>query len=284
MIAASELILNPDGSLYHLNLKESDLGKTIIFVGDTERLELVSKHLDSVQVIVGRKGFVTHTGFWRGQRLSVIAVGMGTDNIDIVMTELDALVNIDLDTKLLKPELTSLNIIRIGTSGSIQGTIAMGTVLASEYAIGLDALMQYYIKPYTDVETRLEESVRETFPKLTFRPYVSMASATLLDRIAYDLPKGITMTVPGFYGPQGRNIRSNNVYPNIVQRASTFEFEGKVVTHLEMETAGIYALASMFGHQALSLNLILASRVSDDCIVDPNPMLAELVERVLEKL
>lgn len=284
MIAASELILNPDGSLYHLNLKERDLGQTIIFVGDTERLELVSKHLESVQVIVGRKGFVTHTGFLRGQRLSVIAVGMGTDNIDIVMTELDALVNIDLETKLLKPELTSLNIIRIGTSGSIQGNIAMGTVLASEYAVGLDALMQYYIKPYTDAETRLEEAVVDTFPKLTFRPYVSMASPKLLDKIAQGFPKGITMTVPGFYGPQGRNIRSNNVYPNIVQRASTFQFEGRVITHLEMETAGIYALASMFGHQALSLNLILASRVSDDCIVDPNPMLAELVERVLERL
>src|SRR5690606_12880495 len=163
-------------------------------------------------------------------------------------TELDALVSIELETKLLKPELTSLNIIRMGTSGSVRGTIAMGTVLASEYAIGMDELLQYYIKLYNYVETCLEERVWESFQTVTFRPYVSMPSATLLDRIAYDLPKGITMTVPGFYGPQGRNIRSNNVYPNIVQRASTFQFEGKVVTHLEMETAGIYALAAMFGH------------------------------------
>lgn len=284
MIAASELILNPDGSVYHLNLKEEDLAETIILVGDLERLALVSKHLDSVKVISGKKGFVTHAGLLRGERILVIVTGIGTDNIDIVLNELDALANIDLETKSLKPTLTSLDIIRIGTSGSIQGNIAMGTILTSEYAIGLDALMQYYIKPYTDAERRMEEAVVNTFPKLTFRPYVSMASSRLLDRIAKDLPKGITMTVPGFYGPQGRNIRSNNVYPNIVQRAGTFAAEGRVITHLEMETAGIYALANMFGHHALSINAILASRVNDECSEDPNPIIENTIRYVLDRV
>lgn len=284
MIAASELILNPDGSVYHLNLKKEDLAEIIIFVGDVQRLTLVSQYLDDVKVVVGKKGFETHTGILQGKRISVVAVGMGTDNVDIVMNELDALVNIDLETKLLKSTLTSLNIIRIGTSGSIQGNIAMGTMLASEYAIGLDALMQYYVKPYTDAERRMEEAVAEMFPKLTFRPYVSMASPKLLDKIARDLPKGITMTVPGFYGPQGRNVRSINVYPNIVERAGTFRAEGRVVTHLEMETAGIYALASMLGHQALSINVILASRVNDEYSADPNPMIADMIRYVLERV
>lgn len=284
MIAASELILNPDGSIYHLNLKEEDVAGTIIFVGDRERLEMVSKYLDSVKITIGKKGFETHTGLWREQRISVIAVGMGTDNIDIVMNELDALVNIDFETKILKPQLTSLNIIRVGTSGSIQRNIAMGTILASEYAIGLDALMQYYIKPYTDSERRIEEKVSEVFPKLTFRPYVSRASVKLLDKIASDLPRGITVTVPGFYAPQGRNIRSHNVYPDIVQRISTFRAEGQVVTHLEMETAGIYALASVLGHQALSINIILASRIHDEYSADPNRMIADMIEYVLERV
>lgn len=284
MIAASELTLNPDGSVYHLNLKQEDIAETIICVGDVERLELVSKYFDSVEVVIGRKGFVTHTGFWQDKRISVIATGIGTDNIDIVLNELDALVNIDLETKLLKPKLTSLDIIRIGTSGSIQGNIAMGTILASEYAIGLDALMQYYIKPYTDSEKRMEDTLVDVFPKLTFRPYVSMASPRLLARVAKDLPKGITMTVPGFYGPQGRNVRSHNVYPDIIQRAGTFKIDGKVITHLEMETAGIYALASMFGHQALSVNAILASRVNDECSDNPNPIIEDMIRYVLERV
>lgn len=284
MIAASELILNPDGSVYHLNLKEEDLAETIIFVGDVERLGLVSKYLDSVRIIAGKKGFVTHTGLLRGKKILVIATGIGTDNIDIVLNELDALANIDLETKALKSTLTSLDIIRIGTSGSIQGNITMGTILASEYAIGLDALMQYYIKPYTDSEKRIEEAVVDVFPELTFRPYVSMASPALLAKIAKDLPKGMTMTVPGFYGPQGRNIRSHNVYPDIIQRANTFGIDGRVITHLEMETAGIYALASMFGHQALSINAILASRVNDECSDNPNPIIEDTIRYVLDRI
>jgi uridine phosphorylase len=284
MIAASELLLNPDDSVYHLNLKPEDLANNIIFVGDVERLTLVSQYLGDVKVVVGKKGFETHTGMYGGKPISVIAVGMGTDNIDIVMNELDALVNIDLDTKLLKPTLTSLHIIRIGTSGSIQGNIAMGTMLVSEYAIGLDALMQYYIKPYTDAERRVEEAVVRTFPELTLRPYASAASTELMDRVGRDLPKGITMTVPGFYGPQGRNVRLHNVYPDIIQRANTFRAEGRVITHLEMETAGIYALANMLGHHALSINVILASRVNDDYSTDPKLMITDMISYVLERL
>ncbi|NGM89916.1 nucleoside phosphorylase, partial [Parapusillimonas sp. SGNA-6] len=180
MIADSELILNTDGSIYHLNLRPEDLAQTIILVGDPERLQWVSRYLDNVVVKKGKKDFITHTGLWKGQRISVISSGIGTDNIDIVLNELDALVNIDFETKSLKDDLTSLDIIRIGTSGSIQGNIAVGTVLASEYAIGFDALMQYYIKPYTEQETAIKEVAQQHFPALNFQPYVGRASTKLL--------------------------------------------------------------------------------------------------------
>ncbi|NGF58040.1 nucleoside phosphorylase [Parapedobacter sp. SGR-10] len=284
MIADSELILNTDGSIYHLNLRPEDLAQTIILVGDPERLQWVSRYLDNVVVKKGKKDFITHTGLWKGQRISVISSGIGTDNIDIVLNELDALVNIDFETKSLKDDLTSLDIIRIGTSGSIQGNIAVGTVLASEYAIGFDALMQYYIKPYTEQETAIKEVAQQHFPALNFQPYVGRASTKLLSQFASDLPKGLTMTVPGFYGPQGRHIRSNNVYPDLIEKAVGFSLAEKRITHLEMETAGIYALANMFGHHALSINTILASRVNDQLSENPKQMIDDMIRYVLERV
>ncbi len=284
MIADSELILNTDGSIYHLNLKPGDLSDTVILVGDPDRLDTVSRYLDRVEIKKGKKDFITHTGMFGDKRISVISSGIGTDNIDIVLNELDALVNIDFDTKNLKADLTSLNIIRIGTSGSIQGNISIGTILASEYAIGFDALMQYYIKPYTDEEREIQEAIRKQLPRLNFQPYVGMASPKLLKQLAQNLPKGITMTVPGFYGPQGRNIRSTNVYPDLIQQAMQFSLGGKKITHLEMETAGIYALANMFGHQALSINAILASRVSDQYSEEPSEIIDDMIRYVLNSL
>lgn len=284
MIPESEMILNADGSIYHLNLCPEDLADTIIFVGDQDRVPLVSQYFDSVQVKKGKREFITHTGMLRGKRISVLSTGIGTDNIDIVMNEIDALVNIDFKTKTLKPELKHVDIIRIGTSGSIQGNLAIGTILASEYAIGFDALMQFYIKPYTIQEERLRISIAEHFSNLLFKPYVGKASDRLLSKFAADLPKGITMTAPGFYGPQGRCVRSHNMHPNLIKLANSFCLEDKNITNLEMETAGIYALANMFGHHAISINAILASRINDEFSPNPAEIINRAIQFVLNKL
>ncbi|TJZ62779.1 phosphorylase [Sphingobacterium olei] len=284
MIADSELILNGDGSIYHLNLKPEDLAETIIFVGDPDRVSIVSQYFDTLDVKKGKREFITHTGTLRGKRISVISTGIGTDNIDIVINEIDALVNIDFTTKVLKAKLTSLDIIRIGTSGSIQGNIAIGTILASEYAIGFDALMQYYIKPYTDVELRIKKEIALQFPRLSFSPYVGKASERLIEKFAKDLPRGITMTAPGFYGPQGRNVRSHNVYPDLIKTANVFAMEGRRITNLEMETAGIYALANMFGHHAISINAILASRVNEQFCENPQEIIDNAIRWVLDRI
>lgn len=284
MIPDSEMILNADGSIYHLNLCPEDLADTIIFVGDPDRVGLVSQYFDSVEVKKGKREFITHTGTLRGKRISVISTGIGTDNIDIVLNEIDALVNIDFETKTLKPELKEVDIIRIGTSGSIQGNLAIGTILASEYAIGFDALMQYYIKPYTIEEQELQVAIERQFPTLTFKPYVGKASEKLLKKFAQELPKGITMTAPGFYGPQGRCVRSHNMYPDLISMANSFNSKGKKITNLEMETAGIYALANMFGHHAISINAILASRVNEEFSQNPAEVIDQAIRFVLDRL
>ncbi len=284
MIPDSELILNADGSIYHLNLRPEDISSTIIFVGDPDRVGLVSQYFDTVDVKKGKREFITHTGTLRGKRLSVISTGIGTDNIDIVMNEIDALFNVDFESKTLKDTLTSVDIIRIGTSGSIQGNLAIGTILASEYAIGFDTLMQFYCKSYSDQEIELKNAVHEHFSSLTFKPYVGRASERLLNKLASDLPKGITMTAPGFYGPQGRCVRSKNMYPDLIKRANSFVVGEKQITNLEMETAGIYALANMFGHHAISINAILASRVKDEFSENPQEVVDDAIKYILDRI
>lgn len=284
MIADSELILNADGSIYHLNLRPEDLADTIIFVGDPDRVGLVSQYFDSVEIRKGKREFITHTGLLRGKRLSVISTGIGTDNIDIVLNEVDALKNVDFETKTLKETITAVDIIRIGTSGAIQPNIPIGTILASEYAIGFDALMQFYIKTYTDEEENIKEAIKEQFASLSFLPYVGRASEKLLAKFALDLPRGITMTAPGFYGPQGRCIRSHNVYPNLIKQANSFTVGGRHITNLEMETAGIYALANMFGHHAISINAILASRVKEEFSANPQEVVDQAIRYILDRI
>jgi len=284
MINDAELILNADGSIYHLNLKPHEIADTIIFVGDPDRVTEVSKYFDSIEIKKAKREFITHSGSLNGKKLSVISTGIGTDNIDIVLTELDALVNFDFNTRALKREMSSLDIVRIGTSGSIQGNIAMGTILASEYAIGFDTLMQYYKKTDLPEELILQKEVIEFFDELTFKPYVAHASPKLLNLLAYDLPKGITMTAPGFYGPQGRNLRSTNMYPNLIRKANMFKFDNRQITNLEMETAGIYALSNMYGHHAISINAILASRVQDTFCHNPAEIVDQAIQLVLQRL
>ncbi|MBD1422718.1 nucleoside phosphorylase [Sphingobacterium chuzhouense] len=283
MITDSELILNADGSIYHLNLLPEDLAPTIVLVGDPDRVGEVSRYFDRIDVKKGKREFITHTGVLRNKRISVISSGIGTDNIDIVFNEIDALVNIDFETRTLKEQLISLDIIRIGTSGSIQGDIRMGTILASEYAIGLDALMQYYVKNYSEEEKVIQHAVMNHFGTLGCTPYVGSASKRLINRIARDLPKGITMTTPGFYG-QGRSMRTRNAYPDLIRKANAFQLQGRSITNLEMETAGVYALANMFGHHALSINAILASRLHDAFLDNPKEVIDKAIRFVLERI
>lgn len=280
----AELILNSDGSIYHLNLLPADLATTIITVGDPGRVTKVSKYFDRIELKKGKREFITHTGYIGTKRLSVISTGIGTDNIDIVLNELDALVNIDFQHKTLKSELTVLDIVRIGTSGAVQADIEMGSILASTYGIGFDALMQYYQKPYDEVELNIQSSLIRHFPQLSLKPYVARAGKGLLERIAFDLQKGMTLTAPGFYGPQGRSLRSDNTIPDLIPLINSFKYGDLRLTNLEMETAGIYALASMFGHQAVSINAILASRVAGKFSSDPQAVVEKAIQLVLERI
>lgn len=284
MINNAELILNSDGSIYHLNLLPADLAHTIITVGDPDRVTKVSKYFDRIELKKGKREFITHTGYIGNKRLSVISTGIGTDNIDIVLNELDALVNIDFRLREVKSELTSLDIVRIGTSGAVQTDVEMGTILASSYGVGFDALMQYYQKPYEEIELDIQRALIAYFPQLNLKPYVAHASGNLLERIAFDLPKGMTLTAPGFYAPQGRCLRSDNTIPDLIPLVNSFQYRDLRLTNLEMETAGIYALARMFGHQALSINAILASRVAGQFSLNPEAVVEKAIQLVLERI
>ncbi|WP_313268782.1 nucleoside phosphorylase [Sphingobacterium sp.] len=284
MIKESELILNADGSIYHLNLLPEDLASTVIAVGDPDRVAKVSKYFDRIELKKGKREFITHTGYLGNRRLTVISTGIGTDNIDIVLNELDALANIDFANRTVKTSLTSLDIIRIGTSGAVQQDVDMGTILASAYGVGLDALMNYYQGSYDGEEQAFQAELAEYFSALNLHPYVAKAGASLLDRIAFDLPKGVTLTAPGFYAPQGRTVRSTNTIPNFIDLINSFQYKGQRFTNLEMETAGIYALANMFGHQALSINAILASRVDGRFSSAPEEVVDKAIQLVLERI
>lgn len=284
MINESELILNADGSIYHLNLLPEDLASTVITVGDPDRVAKVSKHFDRIELKKGKREFITHTGYLGNKRLTVISTGIGTDNIDIVLNELDALANIDFDNRTVKSTLSSLDIVRIGTSGAVQQDVEMGTILASAYGIGLDALMNYYQGSYDGEERALQVELAEYFSALNLKPYVAKAGASLMDRIAFDLPKGVTLTAPGFYAPQGRTVRSTNTILNFIDLIKSFQYKDQRFTNLEMETAGIYALANMFGHQALSINAILASRVDGRFSSAPEEVVDKAIQLVLERI
>ncbi|WP_313418864.1 nucleoside phosphorylase [Sphingobacterium multivorum] len=284
MINESELILNADGSIYHLNLLPEDLASTVITVGDPDRVAKVSKYFDRIELKKGKREFITHTGYLGNKRLTVISTGIGTDNIDIVLNELDALANIDFANRTVKSTLSSLHIVRIGTSGAVQQDVEMGTILASAYGVGLDALMNYYRGSYDGEEQALQVELAKYFSALNLNPYVAKAGAGLLDRIAFDLPKGVTLTAPGFYAPQGRTVRSTNTIPNFIDLINSFQYKGQRFTNLEMETAGIYALANMFGYQALSINAILASRVDGRFSSAPEEVVDKAIQLVLERI
>ena len=285
IISKTDLITNNDGSVYHLNLLPGDIANTIITVGDPDRVSDVSRHFDHIELRKGKREFITHTGFIGSKRLTVISTGIGTDNIDIVINELDALVNIDFDSRQVRNSLKSLDIIRIGTSGAIQDDIPMDTIMVSEFGLGMDALMNYYVHNVTGDEHQLLDSLKSHLHHLQgISPYITAADKTLLDLIGKGLQRGITVTAPGFYAPQGREVRAKNGVPNLINLLSSFRSGNYRLTNLEMETAGIYALARVLGHRAVSVNAILASRSKFEFSSDPAKVVNNAIELVISRL
>lgn len=285
-LSESELILNQDGSIYHLNLHPEDIATTIITVGDPERVKMVSGYFDSIEVDKEKREFLTHTGTISGKRLTVISTGIGTDNIDIVLNELDALVNIDFAQREIKKKKTKLNIIRIGTSGAIQSDIAVDSFLLSEHAIGLDGLLHFY-----DCGSLQNEALTTGFydhmgtNSENVPPYAFDSDNTLVETFKSNRIRfGITLTNAGFYGPQGRKLRISPKHDRFNTQLAAFEFQEKKITNLEMETAGIYGLAKLLGHRAVSLNAILANRATGDFSVQPQKTVEHLIEYTLSRI
>lgn len=285
-LAASEFILNKDGSIYHLNLFPEDLAETIITVGDPDRVEKVTKFFDEIELQVRKREFHTQTGKYKGKRISVISTGIGTDNIDIVLNELDALANIDFQSRRIKEVPKVLEIIRIGTSGAIQPEIKVDTFVKSELAFGFDSLLHFYHRENNQNENL--ENALAAHLKLSpekNKPYVAACSSKLSARFsAPEIIGGITGTNVGFYGPQGRILRLPLQDPLLNDKIQSFEFQGRKITNLEMETAGIYGLAELLGHEAISLNAIIANRCTGQFSNDPEATTAHLIKYTLDQL
>ena len=286
VIPESELIINSDGSIYHLHLRPEHISDTIITVGDQTRVAEITKHFDSIEHRVQNREFLTHTGMLGAKRITVISTGIGTDNIDIVFNELDALINIDFSTRMAKKDTTKLTIVRLGTSGAVSEEVPMDSIVLSETGIGLDSLMAYYHQANTATETELAEAFRMhingSLPHI--RPYASMADPALLDRFSSMGLKGVTVTAPGFYAPQGRQLRSVNQSPGLIHLIHGFRHKDYRITNLEMETAGIYALGAHLGHRCLSVNAILAHRILNTFSKDPKKIVDKMITAALEIL
>lgn len=281
----SELILNPDGSIYHLNILPEDIAETIFLVGDPDRVEEVSRYFDTIEVKKQKREFVTHTGYVGNKRLTCLSTGIGTDNIDIVLTELDALVNMDLKTRQVKSELTALNLIRIGTCGSLQHDIQVDTFLASEYGVGLDGLLGFYNFEVSEEDKQFLEPIIPIVRNLGVHPVIVKGSDTLLNTVAKDIRKGVTLTNCGFYGPQGRTVRIAPKDKKYIDELSAILLPGnRKLTNMEMETSAIYGMSKLLGHHALSLNAILANRVDGTFSKDPHGATDKLIRYVLEQI
>lgn len=285
-LSPSELILNADGSIYHLNLLPQDIANTIITVGDPDRVADVSKYFDAVELKKGKREFHTHTGHLNGHRISVVSTGIGTDNIDIVFNELDALVNIDFAERKVKDHKTSLNIVRIGTSGAIQPDIEVDSFLMSEMAMGFDGLMHFY-----DGDHVLDKAFSKAFMEHTnwaqqkSSPYVVNYDEKLGKKLFSNrIRLGVTVTNIGFYGPQGRKLRLETSDTSLNDKLRSFSYGDKQITNLEMETSGIYGLSKLLGHKAVSMNCILANRATGKFSSKPAESVDNLIEYTLEKL
>ena len=282
MIPASELILNPDGSVYHLHLRPEQLADTVITVGDPARVRRVTARFDRIDEEVERREFLTQTGELNGKRLTVISTGIGTDNVDIVLNELDALVNVDLKTREVRDEKRTLRLLRVGTSGALRAELPLESFLLSEYAIGLDNLLHFYPSAARPVE--LQTAAERELP-LPVRPYAVGASNTWTERFSPVMQRGITLTCPGFYAPQGRQIRlKTELDQRFFKAARNFTFRSLRITNFEMETAGLLGLAGALGHKAGSCSVLLANRATGEFSADPGAAVERLIDAVLEEI
>ena len=285
-IKSSELVLAPDGSLYHIRLTADTLADDVILVGDPGRVDMFKPLFDHIDYESINREMHALTGIYHNHRYTVLSTGMGCDNIDIVLSELDAAANIDLTSRTMKPKHRSLNLIRIGTSGSLLSEVPVGSLVASKYAIGLDGLLNYYSHP----ESLLNDSLSEAFMKhMNFdasfaRPYAADASDELLNRMTNGIHKVITATAPGFYAPQGRTLRILPTISDLNEKLATFSWNGYHLTNLEMESSAIYGLSAVMGHHPLTVCLIIANRADGTFLNDYHSQMFETIARIVECL
>ncbi len=285
-IPESELILNSDKSVYHLNLHPHEISDTIINVGDPDRVALVSRFFNSIEVKKQKREFITHTGVYKGKRITVLSTGIGTDNIDIVYNELDALVNIDLEKRTIKEKLSSLNLIRIGTSGSLHADIPVDSFVFSKFGLGLDGLLNFYKLPNDSEEKAIVEAFRLHYPNegILSLPYLARCSSKLEEKLSSGMFKGITASCSGFFAPQGRVLRYELARPNFIQTLHSFHFDNQRITNFEMETGAMYGLAKILGHNCCSINAIVANRITNEHTQKGEKTMNQMIETVLDKI
>jgi len=282
-IAESELIINSRGAIYHINLRPDELADTVITVGDPDRVAKVSRYFDHIEVQQQHREFIAHTGYIGKKRITVLSTGIGPDNIDIVMNELDALKNIDLSARTIKEDFSPLTVIRLGTSGSLQADIPTDSLVVGTHGLGLDNLLNYYPTQTNDEEQQiLQHFIAHTQIDGKIHPYLSAASASLIKHFIGGFHHGITVTCPGFYGPQGRVLRLGLANPMLIERLTSFSFGNHRISNFEMETSAIYGLGKLLGHHCLSVNVIVANRVNKEFSKDGNAAVDHLIKKSLE--
>lgn len=286
VLESSELILTHDKKIYHLNLDAEQIADDIIVVGDPGRVPSISKYFDNIELKIQNRELVTHTGFYKNKRVTALSTGMGPDNIDIVVNELDALANIDFENRTIKPQHRKLRIIRLGTSGALQADIPVDSFMASSYGLGIDGVLNFY-KNTSDINEHqmVDEFIRQTSwsSKLSM-PYIIKASDYLLEKIAFDIPQGITATAPGFFGPQGRQLRAELAFPDINQKLTSFRYQQLKISNFEMETSALYGLSGLLGHEALTICVIIANRISRTFSKNYKPLMEQLILKVLDRI
>jgi len=282
-IGASELIINDRGAIYHLNVRPEEIADTIITVGDPERVAEVSKYFDRVEHKLAHREFITHTGYIGQKRISVLSTGIGPDNIDIALNEIDALANINFDTRTINDQKKSVSIIRMGTCGSLQGEVGVNELVAGTHGLGIDNVLHFYQRENNEEEKAIlaafDEHTKISAHKI--QPYIATASAGLLKHFTEGYSHGITVTCPGFYGPQGRILRLPLKMPNLVDQMTSFKYGQHRIANFEMETSAIYGLCNLLGHQCLSINVIIANRVKKEYSKDMGKAVDHMIEKSL---
>lgn len=286
IIEPSELIINNDNSIFHLHLKPEQIATTVILVGDPNRVDMVARHFDSVECNVSNREFHTITGTYKGKPISCVSHGIGCDNIDIVVTELDALVNIDFNTRQVKDKHTELTLVRVGTSGGLQPICPVGSYVVAEKSMGFDGLLNFYDVPDGVFDTGLEQAFMEHtgWNSRLATPYVVSADKELVQRIGHDMIKGITIAAPGFYGPQGRYVRARPADIDLNKKIMSFNYKGQIITNFEMESSALAGLSAILGHKAMTVCAIIAGRVAHNMNTEYKGSIESLISTVLERL